>query len=89
MTSSAVRKNRRSGVVEQDGAGKRRAMDPGREGEVTVIDGNQKVARARTSGRGMGVEVLDRDLDDDRERDDVVSDRAARSQRDRGRTYTP
>ena len=36
-----------------------------------VISGNQKkVARVTESGRGMGVEVTERDHDDNRERDE-------------------
>ena len=34
-----------------------------------VISGNQKVARVTESGRGMGVEVTERDHDENRERD--------------------
>ena len=63
VTSSAVRKNPGSGAAERDGASKSRATDPGRGAAVTVIDGNQKVARVRKSGRGMGVGVTERDHD--------------------------
>ena len=56
---------------------------------VTVIDGDQKVARVRKSGRRLGVEVTERDHDDDRERDEGVINPAARSQHDRGSNLHP
>ena len=84
MASSAVRKTSGSGAAERDGASKSRAMDPGRGTAVTVIDGNRKVTRVRTSGRGMGVEVPETDHDDDRERVEGVISPAARSQHDMG-----
>ena len=51
-----------------------------------AINGNQKVVRE--SGRGMGVEVTERDHDDGRERVSVVISPVARSQRNKARTYT-
>ena len=84
MASSAVRKTSGSGAAERDGASKSRAIAPGSGAAVTVFDGNRKVARVRTSGRGMGVEVAERDHDDDRERVEGVISPAARSQHDRG-----
>lgn len=48
---------------------------------VTVIDGNQRMARVRESGRGSGVEVT--------ERDEAVIDSTARSQHDRGSNLHP
>ena len=51
---------------------------------VTVIDGHQRVVRVRESGRETGVEVTERNHDDDRERVEGVINLAARSQHDRG-----
>ena len=53
-----------------DSESKSRATDPDREATVTVIDGNQRGARVRESGRGMGVEVIERGHDDDSEQDE-------------------
>ena len=49
-----------------------------------MIDGNQRVARVRESGRGSGIEVTKRDRDNDRERSETVIHATARSQHDRG-----
>ena len=56
-----------SGSAGRGHASKSRAMDPGRGAVVMAINGNQNVVRVRESGRGMGVEVTERDHDDDRE----------------------
>ncbi len=75
-----------SGLVQQDRPARRksRATDPGRGAAVTVIDGKQRVARVSESARGSGVEVTERDHDDDRERVQGVINPPARSQHDRG-----
>ena len=49
-----------------------------------AINGNRKAANGTEIGRGMGVEVTERDDDGDRERDEGVIHSAARSQQDRG-----
>ena len=84
MASSAVETTTGSGAAGRASASKSRATAPGRGAAVTGIDGQQRVARVRQSGRGSGVEVTERDHDDDRERVQGVISRPARSQHDRG-----
>ena len=51
---------------------------------VTVINGNQPAANVTEIRYGMGVEVTDRDRDEDRQRDEGVIGPAVRSQQGRG-----
>ena len=51
---------------------------------ATEINGNQKAANVTEIRCGMGVEVTERDHDEDRERDDGVIYPVARSRQDRG-----
>jgi len=73
-----------SGAAGRPSERKSRATDPGRGAAVTVLDGNQRVARVRQSGCGSGVEVTERDHDAHRERGEGVINPAARSQHDTG-----
>ena len=63
---------------------KTRATDPDWEGGGHGVNGNQKVANVTEIRRGMGVEVTERDRDEDRERGESVIYPVARSQQDRG-----
>ena len=51
---------------------------------VTSINDNRRVVNVTEIGRGMGVEVTERDRNDDRERDEGVISPADRSQQGRG-----